>query len=174
MTRASKTRRLLIPFLAVGLVLAMQPATGTAAPLARTTTQLSAADPSQDGSDVAFAGEAIGEALRAGDDHVWVNVLAGATGIGVYASRAQAADIRSWGDYTRDGDIVEVAGTLNTACDQHGGDLDVHAASLRVTSRGSERLDPISTWQFIVALALGSSALGAFALTTRRRWRARV
>ena len=39
-----------------------------------------------DGASVDMQGEAIGESLRAGTDHRWVNVLGGGAAVGVYLS----------------------------------------------------------------------------------------
>jgi hypothetical protein len=48
------------------------------------------------------------------------------------------------GDYRHKGDMVEVMGVFNRACREHGGDLDIHAESIRVIALGYETERPIS------------------------------
>ncbi|MBC7265680.1 MAG: ATP-binding protein [Coriobacteriia bacterium] len=123
-----------------------------------------------DGSEVTFEGEAIGEALRADGDFVWVNVLDEGTAIGVWMPDEMAEQIERFGAYRQTGDAVRVTGVVNLACDRHGGDLDVHATALEVVGPGeprSERLRPLGA----LVGAVGFACAGAAALVARTRER---
>jgi len=105
-----------------------------------------------DGQTVGFTGEAIGEAMRRGtmawihlnDDAYGLAEEAGAGlsgfngGIGVWVDAQLASRIAFFGDYKRHGDVVEVTGIFHAACPQHGGDMDIHADSLRIVRGGYE------------------------------------
>lgn len=114
------------------------------------------------GRVVTFEGEAIGEALRADSDTVWVNVLDEGTAIGVWMPKEMASQITRYGVYRQTGDIVRVTGILNLACDRHGGDLDVHATALTVVEPGkprSERVRPLEALLGAVGLATAGAAV---------------
>lgn len=106
-----------------------------------------------DGATIAFEGEVVSEALAGGDGHVWVNVLSDGTAIGIWMPVEMTDDLEVFGDWGNTGDVVRVVGILNEGCDQHGGDLDVHAASLELVKRGSERENPYDLWKLGVGLA---------------------
>jgi hypothetical protein len=125
-----------------------------------------------DGRTVTFEGEAIGEALRADRRTVWVNVLDEGTAIGVWMPKEMAARIARFGSYRQTGDTVRVTGTLNLACDQHGGDLDVHAASLEVVAAGKPRSERVRPLEALVGAA-GFAIAGAAVLVARARERRR-
>lgn len=103
-----------------------------------------------DGTVVVLEGEAIGEALRGDDTHVWVNVLGDGTAVGIWIPRTQADEIEFYGDHRHDGDIVGVSGVVNIACDEHSGEFDIHADTFEVLSVGFERTTSISPWKGIV------------------------
>ncbi|GAB4275446.1 MAG: hypothetical protein Kow0056_05010 [Coriobacteriia bacterium] len=92
-----------------------------------------------DGAQVTIIGEVIGDRLHSGQGHVWVNVL-GEQGVavGVWVPREDTEDIEFYGDYGHVGDTVLVTGLLNASCELHGGDFDIHAASLEIIERGRE------------------------------------
>lgn len=121
-----------------------------------------------DRQTVAVRGEAIGETLRADSSHVWLNLLGDHTAVGVYLDRKLAGRVGTFGDYTHSGDRVLVRGIFNLACDQHGGELDVHATQLVVEHRGGSRYHPLHWWKG-VAGALGLVVAGAGTLVLRRR-----
>ena len=118
-----------------------------------------------DGRSVSFAGEAIGEAMRRGkmawihlnDDAYGLAQEAGAglsgfnSGIGVWVDAQLASRIAFFGDYKRHGDVVEVKGIFNAACPQHGGDMDIHADSLRSMRSGYEVARPIGRSRLLAA-----------------------
>ncbi|MCL4078387.1 hypothetical protein MX659_02035 [Coriobacteriia bacterium Es71-Z0120] len=125
-----------------------------------------------DGHEVTFEGEAIGEALRADDATVWVNVLDGGKAIGVWMPEEMASQIVRYGAYSQTGDTVRITGTVNLACDQHGGDLDVHAASLEVVADGKPRSERVRPLEALVGAA-GFAIAGMAALLARSRERRR-
>jgi hypothetical protein len=85
-----------------------------------------------DNKTVTFRGEAIGVMIRG--DYAWVNILDGDYAIGVWCRAVDAKKVSFIGDYSHVGDNVQVAGTFHMACDEHGGDLDIHADNLVVTA----------------------------------------
>lgn len=124
----------------------------TGAPVPVTIGELTGRSFDGDGQLVVFTGEAIGEALRAPGGKVWVNVLGGSA-IGVVVDRGLADAVGTWGDYHNAGDNVHVTGTFNVACDEHGGDMDVHATALKVIEAGFPRAHPIDWRKGLVGLA---------------------
>ncbi|MBM3254814.1 MAG: DNA-binding protein [Candidatus Omnitrophica bacterium] len=107
-----------------------------------------------DGKTVVFAGEVIGDVMLRGD-YAWVNLNDGAGAIGVWVERSLASQIHNNGSYKSRGDWVEVVGLFNRSCLQHGGDLDIHAQSLRKLSTGGlviERFN-LGKRNLIIALA---------------------
>ncbi len=123
-----------------------------------------------DGTVVSLEGEAIGEMLRADPGAVWVNVLSDGTALGVYVPTTDAGAVTVFGDYTHTGDIVRVTGVFNRACDQHGGDMDIHATQIEVVTPGSPREREVAIWKLGLAAA-GFALAGASAYQSRRRRR---
>jgi hypothetical protein len=135
-----------------------------------------------DGQLVRFSGEAIGEAMRRGD-MAWIHLNddayglapagtnpgpAGAnSGIAVWVEAAMASQISSFGVYRRHGDLVEVTGTFHAACPQHGGDMDIHAASLRIIRPGYPTAHPIRPSRMIAAGILAALTLALFMINLR-------
>jgi hypothetical protein len=93
---------------------------------------------SYDGEQVVYEGEVIGEEMHRRDG-VWVNLYDGDNSIGVWLSPEMAEIIDYKGGYKARGDILEVRGIFNRACPQHGGDLDIHAISLRKIKPGWQK-----------------------------------
>jgi len=95
-----------------------------------------------DGKQIMYEGEVIGQIMhRRGG--VWVNIKDGNHSIGVWMKPELAAIINHQGGYKTKGDILEVKGVFNQACPQHGGDLDIHATSLRKIRDGWHRQEEI-------------------------------
>ncbi|MDP2183575.1 MAG: hypothetical protein Q8K99_13545 [Actinomycetota bacterium] len=114
--------------------------------------QLIAIDRALDGTPVTIEGEAIGESLRAGADHRWVNVLGGGVGVGVWLTNEQAETVGVYGDHVHTGDIVRVRGTVNVSCITHGGEFDVHADSIELLEPGFRRTHEPQLWKLPVGL----------------------
>ena len=135
-----------------------------------------------DGSIVDFTGEAIGEAMRRGT-MAWIHLnddaygladpganvaLAGFNGgIGVWVTADTAAQISAFGDYKHHGDLVEVTGTFNAACPLHGGDMDIHATSLRIVRPGYTTVRKIHPVRMIAAGILAGLTLVLFLVNLR-------
>lgn len=131
-----------------------------------------------DGHSITFTGEAIGEAMTRGDE-VWLHLnddaYAGETteegaalsgynsGQAAVVSPELARAVTVFGDYRHRGDLVEVSGTFNAACAEHGGDMDIHVTALRVIRPGAAVEDPPETWKLalLAAAALFAAATGA-------------
>ncbi|MFA6357432.1 MAG: DNA-binding protein [Candidatus Omnitrophota bacterium] len=88
-----------------------------------------------DGKLVTYAGEIIGDVMVRGR-FAWVNINDGNNALGIWMSSALAKDINFSGSYKVRGDIIEVVGVFHRACLEHGGDLDIHAQTLRKTGTG--------------------------------------
>lgn len=148
--------------LAAGLLVAFavmaSPAQGLAAEsgdaLPTNVTDIVGIDRDLDGSLVLFQGEAIGEDLRADADHRWVNVLGRDVAIGVFVTDEQAAQVEIYGDHGHRGATVEVVGRVNVACDEHGGEFDVHAEEFRVLEPGETIERPIAPLKIVAVAAL--------------------
>ncbi|HNQ49981.1 MAG TPA: DNA-binding protein [Candidatus Omnitrophota bacterium] len=92
-----------------------------------------------DGTAVVFRGEVIGDIMIRGG-YAWINVHDGKAAIGVWAAAAMARGIAHAGNFRHSGDIVEIEGTFNRACVEHGGDMDIHAQVMKVASPGAPRM----------------------------------
>jgi hypothetical protein len=109
-----------------------------------------------DGKEVVYEGEAIGEIMQRRDG-AWVNVYDGEHSIGVWMPKELAAGIEYTGSYRAQGDILQVKGIFNRACLEHGGDLDIHAASLNKIRSGwlkQERIIPAKRGLLITLLVI--------------------
>jgi hypothetical protein len=107
-----------------------------------------------DNKSVVLEGEVIGDIMKRGD-YVWVNVVNGANAIGIWMKSELASQIQHSGSYKSKGDGVEVAGIFHRACPDHGGDLDIHAHSLRRTAAGrniQEKINPAKIAQAFILL----------------------
>jgi hypothetical protein len=141
------------------------------------------------GKRVTFSGEAIGEVMVRGD-YAWIhlnddaymerNVEEGAplkgynSGMAVWVPAALTKQIDTWGDYKHEGSIVQIEGTFNAACKEHGGDMDIHADKLTLIREGHPALDPVRPWKAGLAALLIAAAAGLYLLerSTRNRMRA--
>lgn len=96
-----------------------------------------------DGKAVDYRGEVIGDIMIRGQ-YAWININDGQNAIGIWAAKTLIEDIAYKGSYTFKGDEVEIAGIFHRSCPEHGGDLDIHAQSIRKIASGrqiSESLD---------------------------------
>jgi hypothetical protein len=108
--------------------------------------------------------------MSADEGHVWINVLSNGVGIGVYAPEALVSGIGDFGHYDRTGEMLRVTGTFNEGCDQHGGDLDLHAGSIERIAAAEARSHEIGWWKLWLGIVALSCALGVWGLS---RWRMR-
>lgn len=156
------TRILLTRFaLAVALCVLAAPASAQASevltPVEAVECALGSADAAEEGVSVTVQGEAVGEALSAPGARRWVNLYGDGTALGVVVSERDAESIPAFGEYRRRGATVRATGTLRLGCDEHGGDLDLHASSVVVLDTGEElphAVHPAKLWLALAALAL--------------------
>lgn len=113
-----------------------------------------------DGVVVEFSGEAIGEALERGD-MAWVNLADDAGALGIWMTSGDAALIRTYGSYATTGDRLLVRGVFHRACPEHGGDMDIHAASVQTVSSGEARPHPVSLARALAAVFMSMAATAA-------------
>lgn len=139
------------------------------------------------GRTITFTGEAIGEQMIRGD-MAWIhinddayakrNIEEGAafagynSGHAIWLPAELARQIRFFGDYRHAGDIVTVTGVFHAADPEHGGDMDIHAISLRIVRPGHPVIHLIETPRALFAaglLALASVLYGVRRNAARRR-----
>ena len=106
-----------------------------------------------DSSNITLQGEAIGECMNRGK-YSWVNISDGSTAMGIWLESNQAQSIKNFGKYGYEGDVVEINGTFNGACKEHGGDMDIHAISVKIIDVGGSVTIPISKNKKSIALIL--------------------
>jgi len=93
----------------------------------------------RDGKAVVYVGEVIGDIMVRGE-YAWLNVHDGNNAIGIWIGKDLTKDILYTGSYKSRGDWLEISGTFQRICPQHGGDLDIHAQSIKKINPG--RLTP--------------------------------
>jgi hypothetical protein len=96
-----------------------------------------------DGKAVVYTGEVIGEIMVRGK-FSWINVNDGEAAIGIWIDSNLAKEINYTGSYKTKGDWVEIAGIFQRACPAHGGDLDIHAQSIRKISSGRQDIEKLN------------------------------
>lgn len=106
-----------------------------------------------DGNEIEYQGEVVGDIMTR-SDHAWLNIFDGSNALGVWVTKALSQDIHNAGGYNTKGDIVKVSGIFNRSCNEHGGDLDIHATSISLVSRGRAVNHPIDKKEIQIALSL--------------------
>jgi len=120
-----------------------------------------------DGKVIVFAGEVVGEVMSRGQ-HAWVNIHDGANALGVWM-RSEAAREITAGSYKTKGDWLEVTGTFNRACPEHGGDLDIHATAIRKIKPGRVIIERLNLDKKREALVLLGALAAVWILTLLMR-----
>lgn len=126
-------------------------------PAEAVTQALDSADAAGGGVTVTVEGEAVGEALAAPGGRRWVNLFGDGTALGVVVSVRDAESIPAFGEYRQRGATVRVTGSMRHGCDEHGGDLDLHATSVAVLDAGEQlphAVHPTKMWLALAALAV--------------------
>ena len=108
---------------------------------------------------VEIKGEAIGDVMIRGN-FGWINILDNTGAIGVWAKKEDLEKIEFKGGYKNIGDTIKVIGTFNRACDEHGGDTDIHAEELLIAKRGHRVEHPIDQRKVIWLAVLLFVVLG--------------
>ena len=135
-----------------------------------------------DGRIIAFAGEAVGEAMVRGA-HAWLHVnddvyqarnlgdgpppVGYNSGQAIWAPLALARRVCLFGDYRTEGDAVRVFGEFHAACREHGGDMDIHATALEVVRGGRAVAQRLNLGRLGIGIGLLALA-GALWLMSRR------
>ena len=86
------------------------------------------------------------------DDYAWLNVNDGTNAIGVYLPIEMTQELDVFGDYRHKGDVVLIEGVFSRNCDEHGGEIDIHATSLTIVQEGYEINHEVSVWKFVIAI----------------------
>jgi len=88
-----------------------------------------------DGKLIVYSGEVIGDVMLR-SEFAWVNINDGENALGAWMSAALTKEIKFTGNYESRGDCLEIVGIFHRACLEHGGDMDIHAQSLRKIGNG--------------------------------------
>ena len=110
-----------------------------------------------DKPEIIYSGEVIGDILHA-SNHVWLNVSDGSNALGVWVSSDLASAIEVPGRYKQQGDTIRMLGTFYRACTEHGGDMDLHADSVTLVSRGYPVSHEVQGWKVWLAVFLSIGA----------------
>lgn len=106
-----------------------------------------------DNKVITLEGEAIGELLERGENS-FVNINDGSSAMGIYLKTIEGETIEYYGDYHNIGDRVKVEGVFHRACEEHGGDMDVHSNTIEIISKGYEVTHEIDRWKVILIVFL--------------------
>ena len=90
-----------------------------------------------DGKSVSYQGEVIGDVMVRGNN-AWVNLNDTKNAIGIWLASGLTKEVSYTGSYKFKGDIIEVEGIFHRSCLEHGGDLDIHAKSIKLIKKGHE------------------------------------
>jgi hypothetical protein len=96
-----------------------------------------------DGKTIIYKGEVIGDVMIRGE-YAWLHVNDGIIAIGIWTPKMMIQDIGYIGSYHKKGDTVEVSGTFHRSCLEHGGDLDIHAQTIKIIALGATVNSPIN------------------------------
>lgn len=106
------------------------------------------------GQEIMYQGEVIGDIMPR-QDHYWINVLGkDGTAIGIWITAEQRDTINMAGQYGIQGDSVKIIGQFSQACSEHGGDLDIHANSVEIISKGKIITQKLNVTRVIIAACL--------------------
>ncbi len=111
-----------------------------------------------DGKEIIFSGEAIGDIMKRGE-YAWINVSDGNNAMGVWVKTTESDKIGVLGEYKAIGDKIRVTGVFHRACAEHGGDMDIHAASVEVQKNGQSNPVAVSPIKAAAALILSAAAV---------------
>jgi hypothetical protein len=111
-----------------------------------------------DGQEVIVQGEAIGERMDRGD-YSWVNINDGTNAIGIWLKKSEAEKIATYGNYKNIGDTIQVAGVFYRACNDHGGEADLHAISISIVKKGYTVNKQVEDKKIVAAIVLCIIAL---------------
>lgn len=96
-----------------------------------------------DGKSVSYQGEVIGDVMVRGNN-AWINLNDTKNAIGIWLASGLTKEVSYTGSYKFKGDIIEAEGIFHRSCLEHGGDLDIHAKSIKLITKGYEVEESIS------------------------------
>ena len=111
-----------------------------------------------DGKIVKYEGEAITTILNR-KEYSWINLNDGENAIGIWCRHSQLDAVRFVGDYKNKGDTLEIEGRFNRACPLHGGELDIHAESVKIIKEGYAIEEKTDSKKLNLAIAVFSIVL---------------
>ena len=120
-----------------------------------------------DGNTVAYKGEIVAAIMKRGESS-WVNLSDGYNAIGIWCKTSSLNDVKTFGNYKNEGDVLEVTGVFHRACPVHGGELDIHADSVRIEARGFPVEEHVSMRRVNVAIAFFILTLLAIFMMRKR------
>lgn len=106
-----------------------------------------------DDKTITVQGEAVGEAMGRGA-YTWINITDGTIPMGIWLKTEDAKMVKLFGDYHHKGDVIEVTGVFNRACDIHGGDMDIHANSISIIKKGEITSHTLSVKKLYISIGL--------------------
>ena len=121
-----------------------------------------------DAKSVTYSGEVIGEIMLRGG-FAWLNINDGENALGVWVNAGLIKEINLAGNYKTRGDSVEVTGVFHRACAEHGGELDIHAQSLRKIGSGRMVKEKLNFDKARLSLILLGALLFAWILILFKR-----
>lgn len=111
-----------------------------------------------DQKPIVIEAEVILEVLERGD-FAWINVNDGTNAIGVYLPIEMTQELTFFGDHSHIGDTVLIEGVFYRNCDEHGGEIDIHATKLTIIKEGYKVEQEVSVWKFAIAFISFSLSL---------------
>ena len=76
-------------------------------------------------------------------NYTWINIGDGSNAVGIWMKNTDADKVRTFGNDKYKGDVLKVTGIFHRACSDHGGDLDIHADSIEIQSKGYKVSEPL-------------------------------
>lgn len=126
-----------------------------------------------DKKTVVYRGEIIGDVMKRGD-FIWINLRDGDEVMGIFLPRELLPPIKYVGGYKTTGDILEVEGVFNAHCEEHGGDMDIHAEKIKIFKEGFYREEVIKRWKEVWTRRLFVLAAFWLSLILLRNFREKI
>jgi hypothetical protein len=112
---------------------------------------------------ITFSGEVIGDPMSRGA-YVWLNVKDKDNAMGIWVKKDILPTIKYYGSYNCLGDEVVIQGIFHRSCIEHGGDMDIHAASIFLSKTGHPLEHRVQAYQWLMAVIFLFTAGLAFLL----------
>ncbi len=106
-----------------------------------------------DGNEVTITTEMIGDVMKRGD-HAWINGLDSTGVMGLWVPAPLASEVKILGNGKYKGDTFRITGIFHRACQEHGGDMDIHVNGLDLTAPGYASDQSISRTKLLYAAVL--------------------